>query len=234
LRKSELKFLVGQSGASGLPGVPDTGQVVFFQAPMTYTLNGGSYGGLDSLLNTCGFYISYTMNTGVPGHVDASKNPYRYRLMQLLVPVEKNTVYSASGNNWFATQTSYATAVADNIIALIVRPQDPSATVPDISTSSFTYDSTLNAATTPQPVTANQLPPLLQVTMVAIDEASVSRLQQGSTPPGVITSALAGKFSNPALYASDLAQLEKDLLSAGLDCRVFTSAVPIRESKWTK
>jgi len=236
LRQSELKFLIGQSGASGMPGLADTGQCIFFQAPLTYTLNNGSYGGLDSLLNICGYYISFTTNTGVPSHVPASKNPYRYRLMQLLVPVEKNTVYDASGagKQWFTAQTNYVTAVADNIIALIVRPQDPSAATPDISTNAFSYDSTLNATNHPQPQTANQLPPVVQVTMVAIDEASAARLEQGSAAPGVIASALSGKFINPARYDIDVAELESSLLKAGIDCRVFAGAVPIRESKWTK
>lgn len=236
LRQSELKFLIGQSGASGMPGLTGTGQCIFFQAPLTYTLNTGNYGGLDSLLNTCGYYVSFTTNTGVPSHVPLSKNPYRYRLMQLLVPVEKNMVYNASGagTQWFAAQTNYVTAVADNIVALIVRPQDPSATTPDISTNTYAYDSTSNATNYPQPLTANQLPPVVQVTMVAIDEASAARIDQGGAAPGVITSALSGKFTNPALYDLDLADLESSLLKAGIDCRIFAGAVPIRESKWTK
>lgn len=236
LRQSELKFLIGQSGASGMPGLMGTGQCIFFQAPLTYTLNTGSYGGLDSLLNTCGYYVSFTTNTGVPSHVPSSKNPYRYRLMQLLVPVEKNTVYDASGaaSQWFAAQTNYVAAVADNIIALILRPQDPSATTPDISTNTYAYDTTANATNYPQPQTANQLPPVVQVTMVAIDEAAAARLDQGSTATGVIASALSGKFTNPARYDLDLAELESTLLKAGIDCRIFAGAVPIRESKWTK
>lgn len=228
LRKSELKFFVGQNGANGMPGTAGTGQGVFFQAPLNHTLSAASYSGLDSLLNTCGFYVSYTTNSGLPTHVPGNKNPYRYRLMQMLVPVEKNQIYTASGRDWFSTNTNYAATVADNVIALIVRAQDPSATTPDIS-SDYSYDSTLNSTNNPQPTTANQLPPVLQITMVAIDEASAARID-----PSVVTTALTGKFGTTTNYDSDISQLESDLLKAGYDCRIFVSAVPIRESKWTK
>ncbi len=232
LRKSELKFFIGQNGASGLPGKSDTGQGVYFQAPVNFTQS-TNYSGLDSLLNTCGYYISFTTNASLPSHVAGKKNPYRYRLMQLLVPVESNSIYTASGNQWFTAFSSSPMPVADNVIALILRPQDPSADPPDIS-SSLTYDSTTGATVTNQPVTANQLPPVVQVTMVAIDENSAARYDTGSTPPTVIANALAGKFTTASGYADDLAKLESALLTAGIDCRIFTTAVPIRESKWTK
>lgn len=233
MRKSELKFFIGPTGTSGTPGTPNTGEAVFFQAPLGYTLNSASAGSLDALLNTCGYYVQFTTNSSMPNHVSPSANPYRYRLMQLLVPMENNTIYTASGNAWFNGVSTKAVPVADNIIAMIIRPQDPASTPVDL-TSNFTYDSTLNASNSTQPVTAHQLPPVVQVTVVAIDEVSAARLTQGSTPPGAITAALAGKFSTTTSYDKDLTDLESSLVAAGIDCRIFTSAVPIRESKWTK
>ena len=233
MRKSELKFFIGPTGVSGVPGTPNCGQAVFFQAPLGYTLNSANTGSLDALLNTCGYYIDFTTNSSIPGHVSSSANPYRYRLMQLLVPIENNTIYTASGNAWFNGVATKAVPVADNIIAMIIRPQDPASSPADL-TSNSTYDSTLNASNSTQPITAHQLPPVVQVTVVAIDEVSAARLIQGSTPPGAIASALAGKFSAASLYDKDLSDLEGALLSSGIDCRIFPSAVPIRESKWTK
>lgn len=233
MRKSELKFFIGPAGLSGVPGTANCGEAVFFQAPLGYTLSSANTGSLDALLNTCGYYVDFTTNSSIPGHVLPSANPYRYRLMQLLVPIENNAIYTAAGNTWFSGVATKAVPVADNIIAMIIRPQDPASTPADL-TSNFTYDSTLNASNSTQPVTAHQLPPVLQVTVVAIDEASAARIIQGATPPGVISGALAAKFSSASLYDQDLKDLESALLNAGIDCRIFTSAVPIRESKWTK
>lgn len=244
LRKSELRYLSAPAGVAGIPGTVNTGQAIFFQAPAHYTNQNTTYGGLESLLNTCGYYISFTTNN-LPAHVTAP-NPPRYRLMQLLVPTEQaDSVYPYSANStsdwatwfasksWFANYTTLATPVADNIIALIIRAQDPASTTPDITTN-YTYDTTLNASVYPQPVWANQLPPVLQVTLIAIDEASALRLQNGTSEPNAISHALAGKFVTPANYISDLNSVESALTAAHIQYRVFATAVTILESKWTK
>jgi uncharacterized protein (TIGR02599 family) len=233
LKKSELKFFVGTAGSGTLPGTANTGGVIFFQAPLGYTSD-AAYAGIESLLNTCGYFVSFTTNSSIPSHVASSKSTYRYRLMQLLVPAEKNQIYTSS--DWFTPQsnTSYAKPIVDNVIALIVRPQDPAALATELPNSQYTYDTTLNATTTPQPVTANQLPPMVQVTMVAIDETSAKRIDNGSTPPAVITAALQNKFSDPAQYQADLDSLSLGLSAHHINYRIFSSAVPLRESKWMK
>ena len=254
LRKSDLQFLSGPAGGAArggvLPGVSGCGQAVFFEAPVstTSTANWSTYGAMDSLLNTCGYYVDFTPNNTVPAFVTAP-NPYRYRLMQLIVPTETaNSVYPSgpapatasdwttwfASINWFASFKAQAIPLADNIILLVVRPQDPSATPPDINSPSYAYDTTLNATTYPQPQTANQLPPVIQVTMVAIDEPSALRLITGSTQPTAITSALSGKFTDTTKYAADLASLVASLDAARIQYRVFSSAVPVLESKWSK
>ncbi len=162
--------------------------------------------------------------------------------MQMLVPAEDNTIYTATGDGWFTDPAlqSYFMPVADNIIALIVRPQDPGTTPPTDITSDYTYDANLNA-TNPappspyqQPATAKQLPPLLQVTMVAIDEATAKRLDNGATQPVAISSALSGKFTSVTSYTTDLQNLELALTNAHIAYKIFSSNVPLRESKWTK
>ena len=233
LRKSELKFLSDAAGSGVMPGTANTGSAIFFQAPLGYTPN-AAYGGIESLLNTCGYFVSFTANSNIPSHVASGKNPYRYRLMQLLVPAENNKIYSST--DWFSSQsnTTLAKPIADNVIALIVRPQDPGAKPKDLPNSQYAYDSTLNATGNPQPLTANQLPPVVQITMVAIDEASAKRMENGSTPPAVIVSALAGKFSDTTKYQSDLDALSLSLSTNHINFRIFSSSVPIKESKWTK
>ncbi len=241
LRKSDLDFVITAAGStvpSGtVPGTAGAGQGIFFQAPLNYVTNVSSYSGLEALLNTDGFYISFTTNIGVPSYVKNASNPYRYRLMQMLVPSENNEIYTATGDAWFTDPNlqNYGVPVADNIIALIVRPQDPSTSPPTDITSDYSYDADSNATVYPQAPTAKQLPPVLQVTMVAIDEASAKRLATGSsTPPTVISTALSGKFLTSANYLTDLALLEQQLTAAHIVYKVFTSNVPIRESKWTK
>ncbi len=234
LRMSELAFGSGPSGAGALPGTPGTGQAVFFQAPLGYVTNATNYGGLEGLLNTCGYFVSFTTNSSTPAHVAAGGNPVRYRLMQMLVPSEKNDIYKTNtGTAWFSAYTNAARPLADNIILLLIRPQDPSAAPPDITTN-YSYDTRENSGADPQPGNAHQLPPVIQVTMVAIEEAASRRIDAGGAQPAAITGALSGKFQATALYQTNLDALGSALSAARIPYRVFSSAVPIRESKWTK
>lgn len=234
LRKSELAFRSGRAGADGLPGTLGTGQAFFFQSPLGYATN-TNYTGLETLLNTCGYYITFTTNSSIPSHVSATENPYRYRLMQMLVPTERNDIYKTNltASAWFSDYTNAAVPVADNIIALIIRPQDPASDPPDLP-GGYTYDTRTNTLADPQPDSANQLPPVMHVTMVAIDETAAKRLDAGSSQPPAITAALGSRFQSAANFQADLAALEASLIQARIPYRVFSSAVPMRESKWTK
>jgi uncharacterized protein (TIGR02599 family) len=257
LRKSDLSFLSGPAGGTArggvLPGTTGCGQAVFFAAPGGNTANWASYGSMDGLLNVCGFYVSFTINSSVPAHV-TSPNPYRYRLMQLTVPTESaNGVYPSNpapsvaldwtnwfaGTSWFSNFIGGAVPIADNVILLLVRPQDPSNPLGSPPSSAdinpdYTYDTALNATTYPQPVTANQLPPVIQITMVAIDETSAIRLNNGSSQPPAIAQALSNKFTLAANYSTDLTNLENALEASHIQYRIFSSAVPVLETKWSK
>jgi len=87
----------------------------------------------------------------------------------------------------------------------------------------------------------NQMPPVFQVTMVAIDEASALKLGNTTTAPNA-TLGLTGLFLNAASYQSDLQTLENNLAAlpgnaAGnkipLNFRVFQTDVAVRGAKWT-
>jgi uncharacterized protein (TIGR02599 family) len=69
--------------------------------------------------------------------------------------------------------------------------------------------------------------------MVAIDETSAARFCTTSTPPTQITGALAGLFqvSNTTDFDADLDKLTTSLAQNNIQFRVFTSIVPMRESK---
>lgn len=252
LRHSELQFVCARAGmplgTGTAPGVAASGTSVFFQAPCAYTAQATTYGGLDQGLNAVGYFIEFGPDTTRPTHVTGAER-YRYRLMQLMVPVEKNKIYSlyppetslaeSARYEWFQDFASLtapaercAHPVGDNIILLLVQPLDPAQ--PALFTGSYDYNSRANATSNPQDVKANQLPPVMAVTMVAIDETSAARLANGATPPAVITEALTSRFTNPAQLETDLKDLEAALVEKQINFRTFRTFVPMRESKWTK
>ena len=85
----------------------------------------------------------------------------------------------------------------------------------------------------------NQLPPIVQVTMVAIDERSAARLAPSKTQPYPIGPDPAKYFKDKAENleqpdTGDLALYEKDLVNAKVTYRIFTSNVSIRGAKWSR
>lgn len=89
---------------------------------------------------------------------------------------------------------------------------------------------------------SNQLPPIVQVSMVALDEASAVRLADlnGTTMPvlgnGLFTNTRR-LFDDPATPApddGDLAKLGAELAKQHLNYRVFTTDVTIRSAKWSR
>ena len=234
IRKSELHFVVGPAGQTPLPGTSGTGQAVFFQA-----LGGASenptYSGMENLLNAYGYYIQYEQEDELPFRTSSTLK-YRYRLMQAIVDTEDLQVYSSNeitGKDWIKDYNS--AVLAENIVYMAIWPRKTASedSTGATLTSNFSYNSRNGTSTSPQPETANQLPPTLQVTMVAIDETSAARFCTTSTPPTQITGALAGLFqvSNTTDFDADLDKLTTSLAQNNIQFRVFTSIVPMRESK---
>lgn len=234
LRKSELHFLIGNAGVSPFPGTPGSGQAMFFQAPSGLTEDSAQYGGLETLLNAMGYFVEYRQQEDLPPPFAATDPVYRYRLMQAIQPTENLAVYDGTtGDVWIDDVADEASPIAENVICLIVWPRRSPEDDPDglaLSTD-FAYDSRLDALANPQPDTANQLPPTVQLTIVAIDEKSAARLCVGSTPPGEIANALRGLFQSASSYTADLETLEEKLATERINFRTFSVTVPIRESK---
>lgn len=235
LRTSQLHFLIGRAGENSLPGTAGTGQAIFFQAPIGVTLQRANYGGLEDLLNGCGYYVKYGDDDALPTPFETVPK-YRYRLMQCIAPTEALRVYdSTTGSAWVTSLASSALPIADNIICLLAWPRKPLAE--DIEgmslTTDFTYDSRHNSASVSQPVTANQLPPAVQITIVAMDEASASRFCKGASPPSEIGSLLNNLFSSSdqTSFERDLRELESRMATQKINYRIFSSFIPLRESK---
>lgn len=234
VRQSELHFRTGPQ----LLGT--TSHAVFFQAPASRTGQPESFGGLERLLNGCGFFIDY-VDDEVPSALSGRLTPQkRFRLMQWVQNTENLKVYDSAygGDTWFQQAKTEALPIADNVIALILWPRlSEQDTVTTDWTDSYEYDS---RAGTPanQPVKMNQLPPVVNVVMVAIDANSAERLK--GTLKSDIDGALGGLFaslntSTPReSIQTDLAELERRLRAKKIDYRIFESAVPLREARWSK
>jgi len=261
-RQSDLHFICGQGAtllgatfSSGSATYTPVSQAIFFQAPLGQTLN-SSYSSLDKLLNACGFYVAYGPDNTAPGFIPTTPR-YRYRLMQFTQAADSNMVYTTAAgatnqNSWFTTPiaTTYdATSnfvLADNVIALVVWPKLSAGdqTASNALTTDYSYDSRKAGfvSGTGFLKTFNQLPPVLQVTMVAIDEVSAAKLGNSSTPPNAkvgLTSTIFTSATYPTTAGqlnqlqTDLAAMETTLAANHLNYRVFQTEVAIRGSKWT-
>ncbi len=236
LRKSELHFLIGKAGVSPFPGTTGTGQAIVFQAPSGVTEDQPAYGGMEALLNAVGFYIEYGNDSGLPSPFPTATPRYRYRLMQAIQPTEDLAVYNSStGDSWVSDLENFAAPIADNIVFMVAWPRKAPAddVVGSKLSDNYSYDSRLDATSATQPETANQLPPLVQVTVVALDEASAARVCTGSTPPSQVSRLTSGLFSSSTYsdFSDDLETLVRNLDDSGLTYKIFTTTLPIRESK---
>ena len=75
----------------------------------------------------------------------------------------------------------------------------------------------------------NELPPFVEITMVAMDETVVNRLAGGA--PGV--SDVSSLFTTASSYDADLATLKNMLNAKKIPYRVFVTTVPLPGSKWS-
>lgn len=188
---------------------------------------------------------------------------HRYRLFEYRPPAEAytaggqsyqgNTIY-VNPTGWFRDDVNLVSRpIADNIILLLISPQvseeaaaarnqPPHWIAPQYRYNSLDPD---NSTSTISPVTVdpdtsrlNQgtqhlMPPLLKVTMVALDEASAQRWtsDNNNNPVNILQEANA-PFTNVSNYDDDLQRLQDYLNDQRLNYRVFTSTVGIRSAKW--
>lgn len=227
LRKSDLHFYVAKPGILSMPGTANTGQAVFFQAPADKTSLANKEG-MTGLLNACGFFIEYGSNAGwLPPHAGGSNALSRFRLMQWIQDTEKLAVYDQAGNGWISTNATDVFPLADNVIALVIWPREEGLTSPNLN--SFLYNSRSGSRAAEK----NQLPPVLQVAMVAMDEASAVRL--GGTLKATVDGCLSGLFQNDpsTKFDANLSTLAQRLADKSINFRVFRSAIAMREAKWS-
>jgi uncharacterized protein (TIGR02599 family) len=253
VRRSELRFLSGPM--SELAGSEKKYRThgVFFQAPMGFVEDRISNGGLNNLLNTWGYFVEVgNEGTPVPGPLkDLVKPQWRSRLKELMEPSERLSVYKKGGdaNDWFTIPLQAAQrpvrTVAENIVALVLLPQLPPGDTASIAgkvlAPDYLYDSTRsNPDEDINP--HNQLPPIVQVVMVAVDELSARRMAEKAPSDVTLGLKLDGLFNDSEKLNSvtaggntvpgDLQALESQFVQQKINYRIFNSNVILRGAKW--
>lgn len=274
LRMSELHFITGETASifqtGGISGPRTIGQSVFFQMP------GGIVERTDnrpkeSLLNVIGYYIEFGSNADyLPSTTtDSAKPRYRYRLMEVLQPAERNLIYEStceldpsSGlpvyvhdlrwiNNLGLNQAAGSkNPLADNVLALAflpkVSPLQQSGGAANALSPDFSYDSRDWEKTngSNRPLWRNQLPPLMEMILICVDEPSAIKMEArfggpgGTQPPAEASEFRAAVdltqyFKDPLKISDDIAAIEKGLGSLGLNYRTFRTDIAMDGSKWT-
>lgn len=266
VRQSDLQFICGRSSVilatSNLGSVP--GHAVFFQAPLGYNSDSHTAPGrLGNLLNTCGYFTRYMGDSASwPNFIrkrGVIREQNRYRLMELREQSNAMGAYSIDRNaalslpsqcQWFldplSADPSRGRPLCENILTLVCIPrnsEDPESTS-SICTPEYLYNTTQYISLPGDPqaeLSRNQLPPLVQIAMVAIDEPSALLLDArfGSSAPVLQPDRLftdLDKYESE-MYASEGATPENNmecfLQAQKLNYRIFTSAVSIRQAKWS-
>lgn len=284
IRQSELRFISGDAATLTGSSNTQT-HAVFFQAPMGYVSDTADYSNLENLLNTWGYFIEFGSDSSMrPAFINSIPNVsaehYRFRLMELMEPSDSLTLYNeeaaAGGNSlyklktWFTIPFSKGGAtrpvrpLAENIVALVLLPKltsgdQTAGNYTDASLApNYLYDSTgtgMNTLSDKNLDPVNQLPPIVQVTMVAVDETTFNRLvpavPSGHPAPAMPDLGLSKLFNQASDYQKDLDQLQANLLQGSftdngqtytpsvtvaskLNYRLFTTNVSLKAAKWSR
>lgn len=254
LRRSDLHFIAGKSLCP-----QQITHAIFFQAPLGYT-DAAKYVGLDNTLNACGYYVEYNADTSRPAFIETLPNPppprRRFRLMQFVEPAQELGVYEHQGSadpseqrEWFTgplLQSAPPTRpLADNVIALVILPKRSAgdeAAVGAPLTTDYEYDTRKSApAGTAQLPGENQLPPLVEVLLVAIDEPSALKLGTSVAAPELLGNS-STLFQTCDQLEEDIGKLQEILAAAPgnsadnrtrLTYRLFRTEVPLKGAKWS-
>ena len=262
-RQSELRFISGNTQTLTTSAIAPT-HAIFFVAPLGY-VEMDIYAGLSNLLNTWGYFIEYADDKLLrPAFITDTISPprSRFRLMEMMGPSETMPLYGeeilAGGNakyssyTWFtkilASTPRPARVVAENVLALVILPklapgEDATGA---LLAPNYSYDSTGKGMSTVSIAAlnpTNQLPPVVMVTMVAVDEPSFSnylfRLKSGTPRTDLGLDTLfktAGDLTDNTKpgYAQDLVVLQNKLVAKKINFRVFSTDVSIKAAKWSR
>jgi len=236
---------------------------VFFQLPAGFSSN-STLEPLTNILNAVGFFLEFGSDENLRPDFLAGQTDipfrYRYRLMQMQQPSENLQIYTPDATTgrtmWFTDPLGFTATVAEkdrplsvlaeNVIALVIIPklslkEDPTGAA--LVQTDYNYDSRSAKAFSATPAsgpgisgtTLHQLPPLVEVIMVVIDESSAQKLAaaNGSNPPDFGQGGLFQNLSSSSDVDADLTTLEKNLTDQSVNYRIYRTVVGIRGAKWS-
>lgn len=256
-KTSELHFEVMYADRLGASSTQTpVGHAVFFQAPLGFS---SQYRNLNNLFNGRGYFVAWGSDRRFrPSYLDGRvEENYRFRLFEFRPPAESNQVFADGGEfrergerqvfeRWFRQAMNvgegsfedHLNPLANNIIAIFVSPRDALGSRTSESRRNtfsriaprFEYDS--NDENPEFDPFAQQVPPLLRITMIAIDEGSAIRLD-GESPGQMPSLLIPNAFRNTANLDQDIEAQIAALDERGVRHKVFSSAVMMRSAKWT-
>jgi len=192
---------------------------------------------------------------------------YRYRLMEFIPPTEQNDIYldyvqeiPSAGEDlpdqyfqdWYENRenlSKYSRPLAENIVAIVFSPREPfednDRAIRDIAPR-YEYDSEWPGTPENAPVTdpgkrfKHRLPPLVKVTLIAIDETTAIRMEdaEGSN------SAYMRKFIDNRFQFADRQERDIEELIEAFNAenqadngktiryKIFSTTVSILGAKW--
>lgn len=244
-RTSELHFLTIQGSDLGRTRDGQVlGHAMFFQAPLGFS---NQYRNLNNLFNARGYYLVFGSDERFKPRIVQAAPKFRFRVMEYRPPSEENLIYvdgdeerekgqQAQYTKWYKDRLDlFSNPLAENIIALVVSPRDTVETSGQDRRDTYSEiarDYLFDSNEHTNPLFVQQVPPLVRVTMVAIDETSAVRLEaeNGNGMPQLVPTSL---FRNTSNFDADVEALKASLSEKGVNHKVFSTLVAIRSSKWS-
>lgn len=252
-RASDLHFRSGVASKILGAGVQAVTHGVFFFAPLGFTNNDANYRDLPNLLNPVAYFVEFADDSAeIPQFLKNASLPARgrYRLVEVVQPAQDFKGFAAlsdtdpvNDNDWISAAgglkgSGHKHFLAENIIALIIRPelatQDAAAASLPTAwnlTTGYSYNSRAGRSTAKDKMQFAQMPPLVRLVMVSVDEHDAARLANGNTPPAAFDTS--GLFVDPDKLEENLATLEQRLVAAHVQYHVFSSVISVRVAKWS-
>jgi uncharacterized protein (TIGR02599 family) len=181
----------------------------------------------------------------------------RFRLMEYRLPTERIPLFEQDESGiplleqvtereelyqWFSEEgrrVENSNPVAENILVFGLRPRVPGLRPDETSIApAYLYDSRRfqwsSESTTLTRQTRHQVPPVVDLFLVALEEPSFARFleQEGEEAAGRIASFVNERFRDAEQLESDLAEVEAYLIDLGIQNRVFETSIAIRAGKW--
>ncbi len=254
VKTSELHFATME--ASKIGGSTDatlTGHAIFFQAPLGFSTR---FRNLNNLFNGRGYFVAHGSDIRFRPSFVKSEPKYRYRLMEFRPPAESNQIfedgieereadqpqaftkwYNQTGSAGDGSFEEFLNPLAENIVTLVIAPRDSievadgdrKETHSEIAPDYFFDSNTIIKKY------AQQVPPLVRVTMVALDESNAVQLQaqSGAEQPSEVVSALNGLFKKTDEYDADVIKMVDALNEERINHKVFSTLVMLRSAKWS-